>query len=62
MKKLFMLFCFLCLAVFAHAKGWYTLNVDKARADLHQLMDTAFDKGSEAVDKCRDLAEKGQNQ
>ena len=58
MKKLLMSIVFLGLAFFAHSRGWFTVNAEKARADLHDLMDMAFAKGGEALEKARGLADK----
>jgi hypothetical protein len=53
MKKLVLLAALLGLGYFAHSKGWLTVNAEKAKADLHELMDTAFARGNEIQEKLR---------
>jgi len=68
MKKLMTSILFLGLAYAAHAKGWYTLNTDKAKADLNSMMDFAVEKvksfgnkschGKDAKETAKDTLEK----
>ena len=53
MKKLLLLAALLGLGCFAYSKGWFAVNAEKAKADLHELMDTAIAKGSELQEKFR---------